>query len=268
MSNVLTFFFFFYSCLYGGTELFHTRLCFGAPSGQSHQIDQMSSWGEQWWSLLVTVGKPSLFFFFFLSQLALNAISNLDFPDSSSRNPSCDLHLLIPASKYFWNWFYFCSPFLLPEFLLFLFECLISYGFSCSFISTNPFPRALLDLRNSPKFLVCREHPTLFLRGIEDCAVFADLCFLFLLQLGGATGPNYGPWIVSRSDVGLFQTGSWKSSHVTPLAFFSLPDLSVDVYNGKSNTAHPPQLWHWTMMWINNELVLFSSAKICCCFLP
>lgn len=65
MSNVLTFFFFFYSCLYGGTELFHTRLCFGAPSGQSHQIDQMSSWGEQWWSLLVTVGKPSLFFFFF-----------------------------------------------------------------------------------------------------------------------------------------------------------------------------------------------------------
>lgn len=126
-------FFFFYGCLYGGSELFHTLLCFAAQSWQSHQ---MSSGGVQRWSpgLMAQCGAVPLF---------LNAISNIHFPDNSPRNPSCDLHLWIPSSKYFWNWFYFCSNFLLLEFLLFLSGHLISSGFLCSFISTNPIPVTL-----------------------------------------------------------------------------------------------------------------------------
>lgn len=71
-------------------------------------------------------------------QLFLNAISNIHFPDSISRNLSCDLHLLTLRLKYLWNQFYFCSIFLLHEFLLFLLEFLIGSGFLFSFISTNP----------------------------------------------------------------------------------------------------------------------------------
>lgn len=71
-------------------------------------------------------------------QLFLNSISNIHFPDSVSRNPFCDLHLLTLRLKYLWNQFYFCGIFLLHEFLMFLLEFLIGSGFLSSFISTNP----------------------------------------------------------------------------------------------------------------------------------
>lgn len=128
-SNVLIFFF-FYGCLYGGAVISH-------PALLSCPVLTITPDVLLGWAVMFSVAQCGA------AQLFLNAISNINFPDNSSRNPSCDLHLLIPTSMYFWNWFYFCSNFLLLEFLLFLFECLISYGFFSSFISTNPIPIAL-----------------------------------------------------------------------------------------------------------------------------
>lgn len=49
-------FFFLCSSPYGGFELLHPLFCFAAWSWHSQQV---SSWGKQWWSWLLSVGQPS-----------------------------------------------------------------------------------------------------------------------------------------------------------------------------------------------------------------